>query len=230
MINFNANLTKRVILLSGFRKNNQKTAADLGCGSGIDSIALSKNNFQVTGFDISGQMIRKARLNSKREDCKIKFVQTSLLCIPNSYSGKFDLVVSLGNTLANIDELRLKKVFSNAYRMLKKNGDFLIQVVNVEMMKRLKKRILGINKDNNYTIIRFYDFEINRTMFNILRIKNSDTMDYDIYSSEIFPHNLTTLCKIAKEAGFKTNRFYGGLNKTKFRSNVSHDLVVNFSK
>lgn len=230
VVNFKENLSKRIKLLSGFSFDKQGTAADLGCGSGIDSIALTKIGFKVTGFDISGQMVKKAHLNAKQTGCKIKFVTSSLENIPKSYKGQFNLVISLGNTLANIDGFKLRKVFKNAYEMLKKTGDFLIQLVNIEMMKYSNKRIVGITKDTNNTYIRFYDFETEEIIFNVIRISNADVKNYDINSTKLFLYNKANLIKIAKQSGFKSYEIYGGLNKSNFQPNSSPDLVIKFNK
>ena len=37
----------------------KKSLIDIGCGNGRDSIFFSKNNFHVTGIDISQKAIKK---------------------------------------------------------------------------------------------------------------------------------------------------------------------------
>ncbi len=59
MIDFNKSLEKRKLILQKFIKDDYKTAADLGCGSGLDSIALSSLGLKVTPFDPFEKMIMK---------------------------------------------------------------------------------------------------------------------------------------------------------------------------
>jgi len=191
---------------------------------------LCKNGLNVTGFDISEKMISLARKNAKRENCTVIFVKSSLEDIPEAYFGKFDLVVSLGNTLANIDKQKLKRVFKKAFVLLKDDGNFLLQVVNIEMMRHSGKRIIGITRDKVNTYIRFYDFHSKQFMFNILRVSAKNPLDYNMSSTKIYSHNYRQLTNYAFAAGFKSCEIYGGLNKSKFQPNLSPDLVINFLK
>ena len=49
----------RFILGKVGKKGIKKSLIDIGCGNGRDSIFFSKNNFRVTGIDISQKAIKK---------------------------------------------------------------------------------------------------------------------------------------------------------------------------
>ena len=102
MINFEQALERKTNNLKEFLSSNFKTAADIGCGSGIDSIALASLGMDVSGFDSSKMMVKKAEENSKRVNKKIKFYNYTAQNIPDSFNSKFDFICSLGNTVANI--------------------------------------------------------------------------------------------------------------------------------
>src|SRR5210317_1544467 len=72
MIDFDAALKRRTDLLSNIT-DSYKTEADLGCGTGIDSIALFSLGLTVDAFDLSDQMISHAKLNAQKYNAEISF-------------------------------------------------------------------------------------------------------------------------------------------------------------
>src|SRR5574342_215201 len=60
MIGFGISLKNRIDMYKKILSPGLNIAADFGCGTGLDSIALCKNGFKVTAFDISPGMIELA--------------------------------------------------------------------------------------------------------------------------------------------------------------------------
>ncbi len=226
MINFNAALEKRSELLSNFIKPSNARAADLGCGSGLDSIVLARFGYKVTGFDISAGMILKAEENAKRNNVEIDFLAASIDKIPGQPGNKYSLILSLGNSLANIDEKHLIKSFSKMFSLLQPGGKVLIQILNYNRILKLKERIVGITEKEDYAFIRFYDFHKDHLGFNILKYDKKNKNNHSIISTEIYPYKSAQMVKMISEAGFKKVKKYGGLNKSKFAPVESADLVI----
>ncbi|MGB5361935.1 MAG: methyltransferase domain-containing protein, partial [Aureibaculum sp.] len=102
MINFENALKNKISFLINFQLPPYKTALDLGCGTGADAIALSKLNLKVDAVDHSKGMLSQALINAQKHDVSINFIESSLTDLslkPKTY----DLIVSLGNTIANIN-------------------------------------------------------------------------------------------------------------------------------
>lgn len=66
---------------------------DAGCGTGLVSVALAKQGYQVTSVDIAPQMVKKARQQAQEEgvEDRIRFVAGDLEVVGGSY----DAVVCL---------------------------------------------------------------------------------------------------------------------------------------
>jgi ubiquinone/menaquinone biosynthesis C-methylase UbiE len=223
MIDFESALQKRKILLSNFIENKIKSVADVGCGTGVDSISLAQLGLNITAFDPSFEMINIAKENSKRLKTQIDFYNYSASDIPKNFYNKFDLVVSLGNTIANIPNSLIDKSVSKLYKMLKKNGRVLIQVLNYEKILKEKQRIVNITKKDNEYFIRFYDFNKKDITFNILKFNADQTTKKELISTKIFPYTSKELKKVFKETGFKKIELFGSLDKKPFDAN---DLVL----
>jgi ubiquinone/menaquinone biosynthesis C-methylase UbiE len=230
MIDFDSALQKRKELLSGFITPQMKSVADVGCGTGVDSISLSLLGLNVFAFDPSLEMINAAKANSERKETNIEFYNYPANKIPKIFYNKFDLVVSLGNTLANIPFSKIKKSVSRLFKLVKKDGSVLIQILNYEKILMEKERIVNITKKDGEYFIRFYDFGKKDLTFNILRFNADDTSKKELISTKIFPYISKEIKKIFKASGFKEIEIYGSLNKQPFVSKTSNDLVLSAKK
>lgn len=230
MINFDASLLKRKDALKIFILPEDETAADLGCGSGLDSIALTQLGLKVTGFDISEDMLKAAISNTTRYKAGAEFLPFPMNRVPKLYNNKFSFAVSLGNSIANIEKKKLIPSLARMYSLLKPGGHILIQILNYDRILAAKERIVGITQKENCTFIRFYDFEKEKTFFNILKIENAEKTKHTLITTEIFPYKSNALIKLFKDAGFKKIQKYGGLNKSDYIAGKSPDLVVSAFK
>ena len=203
-----------------------KNAADIGCGTGIDSIALSKLGFNVTSFDPSKKMLKIAKENSKKFNTKIAFLNYSADCIPQKYFNKFDLVVSLGNTFANIPNLKLLKSFKSCTKILMKEGRFIFQILNYQKILKEKKRIIKISANNEKYFIRFYDFDKNKIQFNILSFSKKNPGSSQIITTQIYPHTFNELYDTLLKTGFKKIKKYSGFGGEKFQPMKSNNLII----
>lgn len=91
---------------------------DVGCGTGREAIAFAKTGFDVTGIDISPNMITKAIENAKKEGLNIDFKAQSVVDI--AYPAKsFDYVLFSRAVYSYIPTKKLR------VKMLKKIRDIL---------------------------------------------------------------------------------------------------------
>ena len=113
-----------------FRKGIKKgKVLDIGTGSGLLAIELAKSkhgrNFDITGVDISENMIRKAGENASAAGVKdkIDFLNCTAAVLPFS-DKSFDLVISYASLHHWFDPVA---VFNEAARVVKKNGFIIIR-------------------------------------------------------------------------------------------------------
>ncbi|MGN7471552.1 class I SAM-dependent methyltransferase [Brevibacillus sp. SAFN-007a] len=103
-------------------------AVDLGCGTGIFTIWLAKQGLDVTGIDLSSEMLAKAQEKAQREDLAIHWIQADMNRLPFDRE-TFDLVI--GNIVLEFVE-NPEKVVAEALRVLKKDGRLVIGLINKE--------------------------------------------------------------------------------------------------
>jgi SAM-dependent methyltransferase len=203
-----------------------KTAADIGSGTGNDSIALALNGVSVTGFEPSGEMIRFAKEKTKKYGVQVNFVNYLSEKIPQSYYGKFDIAVSLGNSVANIQRNVIGISFRKIYGLLKKDTRFVFQILNYENIRKEGKRIVNITGDDNRLFVRFYDFNKNGIVFNILIIDKSNYGNYELITTGIEEYKTAELADFLKKAGFRKTELFGGTDFSRYDKSASKDIVI----
>ena len=103
-------------------------ALDLGCGTGIYAIWLGKMGLDVSGIDLSSEMLAKAQEKAEREDITVDWFQGDIHHLPFN-NETFDLVVS-NIVLEFVNEP--DQVILEALRVLKKGGRLVVGLINKE--------------------------------------------------------------------------------------------------
>ena len=226
LIDFEKALIKRKSALEKFATGNVTHAADLGCGTGIDSISLSMHGINVTAFDASAGMIEQAESNARSYDQDINFTTSPIEEIPSAYYGKFQLVISLGNTFANLNNGQFSSAFNVIYNLLMPGGKFVIQTVNFNKLINDDERILNITGRNDYYFIRFYDYLDSHINFNILRFSQTDPGNRNLLTTKLYNHTQEHFKTEIEKAGLLNAQFYSGLDLSEFNTTKSKDLVI----
>jgi len=225
MVDFEKNLSLR---LNAYQKifATKGAVADLGCGIGLDSIALAMNGHKVTAFDISPKMIEEVRQNALKFKVTIATSVHSFESVPKTYNGKFNYVVSVGNTIAHINSKQLQRAFKRIYDLLIPGGKIFLHILNYELIRSQQKRINNIAVRNGKVIIRFYDFLNNDLNFNILSFPTNSTKDFKLVTTRHYPYTKSKIHSYLKAAFFKKITFMKNFVGEKFEINDSKDLFV----
>ena len=226
MISFEKTVENKKKLLKNFLTSKMKSAADVGCGSGVDSIALASLGLNVTAFDPSVEMLKVAEANAKRLNVKVGFHNYSADNIPTEFNNNFDLVASLGNTFANITKEKFLTSLQRCYEILRPKGQLLIQVLNYHKILLEKQRIVNITEGEKGYFIRFYDFTGDELVFNVLSFAKSNLSDNKLISTKLYAHLVKDFAAGLKMTGFSKFQFYSDLKLTSFDEKQSKDLFI----
>ncbi|HEX2866630.1 MAG TPA: class I SAM-dependent methyltransferase [Ignavibacteriales bacterium] len=226
MIGFKTALERRKSILSKFLSSNMHTAADLGAGSGLDSVSLSLSGLSVTAFDQSEGMLEHAGKNAQALGLDVQFVKTGIDRIPGKFNSRFDIAFSLGNTLANLSQERLTQALKKTGSILKEKATAVIQILNYSQILRENNRIINITEMNGEVYVRFYDFMPDCLNFNVLKFKKDRPQERELFTTKLYPHKKEVFSKLLKESGFRKVSFYGSLGMQKFEKYTSKDLVI----
>jgi glycine/sarcosine N-methyltransferase len=227
MINFENSLKNKMVSLKNFISPIYKTALDLGCGTGTDSIALSKLGLTVDAVDHSKGMLEQALINSKRFETQINFTQSGLTEF-TSENKSYDIIISLGNTIANINSTDLKSLSEKLYGYLNSNGIIVIQIINYANLPKSGAYILNEYDDESKSIIRKYEMHTNEIDFIIETLDKRTNQEKKIIT-KLYPHSENDFRQISKENGYNIELF-GNLKKEEYFEEKSQNLVVVLTK
>lgn len=225
MIEFDKNLEKRKASLKNIF-NKTGFVADLGCGTGLDSIALAQNGNTVFAVDPSSKMIDAAKLNAQRFSAEVNFLKSTIQNIPEQYNSKFDYVVSLGNTLANVEGGTIYSTIQRIFDLLTNDGYVLIHILNYKLILEKQERIVSIKEDKNFWYVRFYDFANGQINFNILKFEKENPSNQKLLTTQIYGYKFDLLTKVFDSVGFKEINFWSDLERSKFNVTSSKDLFI----
>jgi SAM-dependent methyltransferase len=226
MIPFAEAVERKKNILEKIIAPGKKFAADLGCGTGTDSIALAKLGMKVSAFDPSLEMVNRARKNANIASEIVSIYNHSISEIPSDFNYKFNLVISLGNTFANIHKKDLTASLKKCFDLLRKGGTLFIQVLNYHKILYEKERIVNVTGTGANLFVRFYDFKADHIVFNLLKVNKSKHSDYSLISISVFPHLIDDFEKSLAEVNFGTIEFCGDMKLNPYDREKSKDLVV----
>ncbi len=226
MDSFNSNLGVTTKLWWQDFFNNKfkgKRILDIGCGKGYHVPYWASNN-DVTGIDISKESLDRLREILKRLDLKAELIHRDAERI--ILEEKFD-VININNMLHHAVDV--KKVLSNANKMLKENGDLIVVepvynfpfrwIIETDFMK-------GINIFKKYFIGRIEGLEDNEKSLSakeyISQIKKAGfDIKFRIFDTNFFGYPLTVIRvknKPIKRIVYEFDRILSSFIPSKFKS------------
>ncbi|MCG6157952.1 class I SAM-dependent methyltransferase [Rubinisphaera margarita] len=138
----------------------QGTALDLGCGSGIQTIALARRGLSVTAVDVSSTLLEEVRERSG--DLPVETVQADLLrhAGQSEAADRFDVIVCMGDTLTHLQSTA--KVFTliehlRDYR-LKENGRLVFTFRDLSEDRSGTDRILPVRMEEEKLMLTFLEY------------------------------------------------------------------------
>lgn len=100
---------------------------ELACGTGIQSVRFAQAGFDVTGLDLSKEMLELAKKRAKTAHQTIDFVEGNMLNL--SSLPEFDLVTCYSDSICYMqDEVEVGYVFSEVASHLSSGGVFIFDV------------------------------------------------------------------------------------------------------
>ncbi|MGW0926075.1 class I SAM-dependent methyltransferase [Streptomyces sp. NPDC002755] len=114
-----------------------KRLLDVGCGTGRSSLELARHGFEVTGVDLSPEMLDVAR--GKEGADAVTFIAADVRDLPDF--GSFDVVTTMGEPFTYLaDNREMAEAFRGVARALVPDGTFLFDLPTAGFYDRLAER------------------------------------------------------------------------------------------
>ncbi len=193
------------------RKNNVKKILDCACGTGMQSIGLIKEDFQVLSSDLSQGMIDQAISNAMEEGINLETVQADFRELSQKFRGPFDAIVCMGNSLPHLlSDNEIKIALSSMYQLITKKGLVVIEIRNFDELFWTQKRFIPIRvnaEHNNYLVTILYVIDEIKPFarFNVLYIlqdRTSKDFKLKVHSADYYPIGNEKLAQLLRDVGF----------------------------
>jgi len=205
-----------------------KRAVDMGCGTGVHTVALARLGVAAAGIDISAEMLAHAIKHAAHYNAAPHFQHGDFLSTPPDEFLPADLLLCLGNSLPHLeDETQLLRVLSHWRSLLAPDGRVLIQLLNYQRVLDARERIVNIRRTSESTVIRFYDFLDNALQFNILILREGEVrMAHELRSTRLMPFTSDDIRTAALESGFERIGIYSSLEFAQFDETATDCVVL----
>jgi len=115
------------LLLLSMQEIKPKSMLDMCCGTGTMSEFMTREGFEVEGFDLSADMIDQARLKAEKKKMSIRYEVADAATV--DMGRQYDAVFSFFDSFNNIiDPEQLQNAFHAAFRHVVPGGSFIFDM------------------------------------------------------------------------------------------------------
>ncbi len=192
----------------GFNKSLK--ILDVGCGTGRHAIELSKRGYNLTGVDLSGAQLERAREKALQQNVQIDFQKHDARNLP--FYKEFDVAIMLcegGFPLMETDEMNFG-ILKSVTNSLKEKATFIFTTLNglFPLYHSVEKFCAEVSADGNATY-RSNSFDLMTFRdHNITEVEDDSGKKLVLDCNERYyiPSEINWLLK---SLGFKTNDIFG---------------------
>lgn len=198
---------------SYLKVNKVKHILDLACGTGNGSIELYRQGYNVTGIDISQEMLMHAKEKALDENYKIKFLNADMRKF--SVKSRFDAVISLTdgfNYLLTEDDII--KTLDNVYKHLNDKGLLIFDMSTIYKFEEIigNRTFAENDETSSYIWENYYDSEKNILEFDVTVFEKNLKDEYFTRSMESHTqrgYTIESILKLLEKANFEVIEYYG---------------------
>ena len=187
-----------------------RTAVDLACGTGSVALLLARDGLQVTGVDLSEEMLTVACQKAQAIKNPPVFVRQPLqaLRLPRGV----DLAVCALDSLDYITNPEdCREAIRRVYRVLNPGGIFVFDVNTPEKLRAMDGQVFLDEDDDVYCVWRGeFDEETNICSYGMdLFQRRGNLWDRSFEEHREYAYSQQQLTQYLKDAGFTHIRVYG---------------------
>ena len=199
----------------------------IGCGTGALEHALAKSGADVTGIEVSKELIEIAALRRRTQLMPIRFFQLSTLDMTRFLGKNFYNVISCLNSRIVFvrDKTLVRKFFFDCKALLTEDGTLVLHLYNFSRALQNGRTELRMRSSIRVKLFSTFTTGKDSAFFMNQRIETGTGKVLTVMENEaLYPLTKDEIASFAKEAGFTDFLFYGSYAMEAF-TDRSEDIV-----
>lgn len=178
------------------------TGLDMGCGNGYFTRAFKSAGYDVTGVDISPEMLSAAVEYSQKTGVKTEFVLGDILNFKSPKKCAF--VTAVNDCINYIPGAKLKTAFRSIYNNLKKGGVFIFDISTEKKLREVLGNNLFAEDRGDVAYMWFNELTADCVNMDITLFKRRSDGAFERFdeAQTQYIHGATLLKAVLKEIGF----------------------------
>lgn len=130
-------------------------AIDLGCGHGIQSLALAKLGYKVIAVDFNEQLLKELTLNSENQE--IEVVNSDIIKFLTTCR-QVQLISCMGDTITHLSQHQLQDFFQLSSKKLDTGGKLIISFRDLLVELQDDARFIPVRADDQRILTCFLEY------------------------------------------------------------------------
>ena len=195
-----------------------ETGLDIGCGGGYFTRAFQRAGYEMTGMDVSPEMLDRAQRTALKEGVRGEYIQGDVAM--GRIARKYTFATAINDCVNYVEPPRIAKAFKNVYGCLKKGGVFLFDVSSPKKFEEKLNGNVNVDDREEITYFSFTRFDGVQAVLDVsLFVKNEDGSYTRQDETHVqYAHTEETLTTALYEAGFTKVFVEGHLGEDKAQS------------
>lgn len=134
-----------------------RKAIDLGCGNGVQTIALARLGFDVLAIDFNKQLIEELRNRSIEHNIKIR--EMDLMKFDDMVNQPVEVLTCMGDTITHLaNKYDVEKLFKKANSKLISKGKIVVSFRDLSTPLIDDSRFIPVKSDENRILTCFLEY------------------------------------------------------------------------
>ena len=201
---------------------------DLCCGQGRHSIALAKTGLDVTGVDLSAEMLDIARSEATVAGLALTLHQADMRHLPDEFANQFDAVINMFSSFGYLEsEEDDQKVLHQIAKALKPGGKLMMDLLNREWVIINNEEFDWHQHDDGRVILERRQLNLQQSINHLTYTEIlPDGTRREMSDLNMRLYTLTELTKMLNAAGLQFKSVYGGFHGEDYSVNTRRMIVV----
>ena len=191
---------------------------DIGCGGGWFTRAFARAGYQMTGMDISAEMLDAAQSQAIKEGVRGEYLLGDIT--RKKLPKRFDFVTAINDCINYIPKDKLGAAFKNVGSALKKGGVFMFDISSKYKYEHKLNGTVSADDRDDITYLAFNNLQGDKVTIDVTLFVKGQDNKFERYDErhEQFVYEEDEILQALQSGGFAVQSVEGHLGEEKTHS------------